>query len=259
MGKTYLSINPDTAEWIKKQPLFFVASAPLAGKHVNVSPKGHPARSFAILDPNTIAYLDATGSGCETISHIYENGRVTVMFCSFGVSPMILKLYCTGKVFEKGDKGFYQLIKRMGENIELPGSRAVILLHVWKVQTSCGFGVPLAEKPVTTSGDYEASTPSGGFSHRGTMDKWSNHMLEKNAMEDWHKTWNYKSLDGLTGLRSARKARGQWLMLEDFMATVRRFRHQWDALLLGALMTAALVWALHTSDLLILEARSQQY
>lgn len=83
MVKFFPSISPDHAEFMLAQPLFYVASAPLVRSHVNLSPKGQPSRSFAVLGPNTVAYVDATGSGCETIAHVYENGRVTVMFCSF--------------------------------------------------------------------------------------------------------------------------------------------------------------------------------
>lgn len=80
------------------QPLFFTASAPLHNSHthVNVSPKGLPAASLSVFDPNHAAYVDGTGSGCETIAHAYENGRVTVMFCSFEKNPRILRWFCGG-------------------------------------------------------------------------------------------------------------------------------------------------------------------
>ena len=70
MVKFYDSIDENLAEFMRNQSIFFVASAPLVGQHVNVSPKGHPKRSFAILGPNEVAYLDATGSGCETVAHV---------------------------------------------------------------------------------------------------------------------------------------------------------------------------------------------
>lgn len=134
MVRTYSSIPEDLAEWMKAQPMFFVASAPLTGAHVNVSPKGYPSRTLAILDPKTVAYIDGTGSGCETIAHVYENGRVTMMFCSFGVSPRVLRLFCQGRVIEKDEKEFGTLLSRMGEEFGSAGARAVILLNVFKVR-----------------------------------------------------------------------------------------------------------------------------
>ena len=76
------------------QKLFFTASAPSYGQHVNISPKGLPSSTFCIFGPNNAGYVDATGSGSETISHVYENGRITIMFCSFAKSPRILRFFC---------------------------------------------------------------------------------------------------------------------------------------------------------------------
>ena len=39
-------------------------------------------------------------SGIETISHIYDNGRITLMFCSFGPNPQIVRLFGRGTVYE---------------------------------------------------------------------------------------------------------------------------------------------------------------
>lgn len=114
------------------QQVFFTASAPLTGKHVNISPKGLPSSTFSIFDPNHAAYVDATGSGSESISHVYENGRITIMFCSFATSPRILRFFCTGKVVEWDDVRFEGLLKRMGKE-RIEGARAVILLDVFKV------------------------------------------------------------------------------------------------------------------------------
>jgi hypothetical protein len=110
-------------EWALKQAVFFTASAPLTGR---------PATSFSILSPNLCAYVDATGSGIETVSHILENGRVTIMFCSFETSPRIMRLFCTGRVVEWNEPGFEGWLKRMG-NKTFTGMRAVIVLDVLKV------------------------------------------------------------------------------------------------------------------------------
>lgn len=217
------------------QPLFFVASAPWAGKHINLSPKGLPSRSFSILTRNTVAYIDATGSGCETISHIYENGRVTVMFCSFGVSPKIMRLFCKGTVVEKADEEFQRLKMQMGKSVGLTGARAIILLDVFKVQTSCGFGVPLIGE-TTASGDEEK-----GFHDRNSLDKWTSSMQEKKALPEYQRNSNFRSLDGLTGLRSARRARGQWMLFEDCWAWVMRIMKQWDAVMVGILIATSVM------------------
>lgn len=125
--------------WALNQSIFFTASAPINGRHINLSPKGVPSRTFGIFDQNHAAYVDLTGSGAETISHIYENGRVTVMFCSFGKNPRILRLFCKGRVIESDQSGFAETIAAMGLQI-VPGARAVVLLDIWKVPLkSCVF------------------------------------------------------------------------------------------------------------------------
>ena len=135
MVKFYDSIEPNLEEWALSQAVFFVATAPLSGRHVNLSPKGLPSSSFSVLNPNFCGYVDANGSGNETISHILENGRATVMFCSFEAAPRIMRLFCTGRVVEWNERGFDGWLRRMGDK-DVPGARAVILLHVFKVQAS---------------------------------------------------------------------------------------------------------------------------
>ncbi|KAF2813384.1 uncharacterized protein BDZ99DRAFT_412079 [Mytilinidion resinicola] len=270
MVKFYPSINSDHAEFMLKQPLFYVASAPYAGKHVNLSPKGQPSRSFAVLGQNSVAYVDATGSGCETIAHVYENGRVTVMFCSFGVSPKIMRLFCRGTVVELGDERFGPLAAQMGKLVSLPGARAIILLDVYKLQTSCGFGVPLirGSKSTTTPWESEAEEDgqkthdeekrvgsAHGFSDRRTMDKWATAMNEKRALLGYQKNSNFQSLDGLPGLRTARRARGQWILLDDTKARVRRLMRQWDAMIAGTLIMVLVMVVLSNSGILVVEVR----
>lgn len=132
MGRFYDDISPELREWALAQAVFFTASAPISGKHVNISPKGLPSSTLSILSPNQVAYVDATGSGNETISHIYENGRVTVMFCSFGTAPRILRFFCTGRVIELDDREFDSWLAKMGDK-NVQGARAVIVLDVFKV------------------------------------------------------------------------------------------------------------------------------
>lgn len=137
----YATIEPHLKEWALQQAVFFVASAPLTGRHVNLSPKGLPASSFSILNANLCGYVDATGSGNETVSHVLENGRVTVMFCSFETSPRILRLFCTGRVIELGEPGFDGWLKRMGDK-HVIGARALILLDVFKVSQLFAIQLP---------------------------------------------------------------------------------------------------------------------
>lgn len=129
------SISPDLHAWLLRQPLFFVASAPSTGAHVNLSPKGLPATSLAVLSPTKVAYLDATGSGNESLSHLRENGRLTVMFCSFDASPRILRLFCRGSVVEWNEPEFHPMLARMQmADRYVEGARAVIVLDVFQVQ-----------------------------------------------------------------------------------------------------------------------------
>ena len=128
----YDSLSDNLRDWALHQPVFFLSSAPLRGRHINVSPKGLSDSSFAVLSPNQVGYVDSTGSGCETIAHLRENGRATVMFCSFEATPRIMRLFCTGSVIEWDDPGYAGFVKRMGVK-SLLGARAAIVLDVFKV------------------------------------------------------------------------------------------------------------------------------
>lgn len=80
MAKFHDVLNEDLCDFIRRQHVFFVATAPVTGR-INLSPKG--INTFRCLDDSTVAYLDLTGSGNETSAHLLENGRMTIMFCSF--------------------------------------------------------------------------------------------------------------------------------------------------------------------------------
>src|SRR5262245_63376087 len=111
MGKVYDAIDGPIADFIRAQRVFFVATAPLAAEgHVNLSPKG--LDSFAILDPHTVAYIDLTGSGIETVAHLRENGRITICFCAFEGPPKILRLSGRGEAIEPGHPDFTALAAR---------------------------------------------------------------------------------------------------------------------------------------------------
>lgn len=142
MGQVYEAITPRLQEFIARQHVFFVATAPLSEHgHVNVSPKGIDG-TFAVVDEHTVAYLDITASGAETHAHLRENGRITVMFCSFERQPKILRLHGRGRVVSIYDEEFAQWQPRFPETI---ASRAVIVVDVERVSDSCGYGLPLFE------------------------------------------------------------------------------------------------------------------
>jgi Pyridoxamine 5'-phosphate oxidase len=145
MATVFESITQHHRDWIARQAMFFVGTAPLsADGHVNVSPKG-PIGSFGVLDDHTVAYLDVNGSGIETIGHLRENGRIVIMFCAFEGPPRILRLHGLGEVVLPADERFAAVQERLQlENLSIADAqRALILVHVSRIADSCGFGVPL--------------------------------------------------------------------------------------------------------------------
>lgn len=140
MADVLARIDDELAAWIEAQPVFFVGSAPAEGGHVNVSPKG--LDTLRVVGPTTIAYLDLTGSGAETIAHIRQNRRVTVMLCAFEGPPRILRLFGHGQAHPSGSNRYEQLAPRFPA---LAGARAVIEVALDRIQTSCGFAVPFME------------------------------------------------------------------------------------------------------------------
>lgn len=139
MGKDYPEITPKIADWVGRQKMFFVATAPLSGGGmVNCSPKGMD--TFRILDPTTVAYLDLTGSGVETIAHLGENGRIVIMMCAFEGPPLIHRFHGRGEALIKGTPEYDALI---GHFEELPGTRSIIRVSVDRISDSCGYSVPL--------------------------------------------------------------------------------------------------------------------
>src|SRR5690348_3254378 len=130
MGKLYDSIDEKLAAWIGGQRLFFVATAPTEGGHVNVSPKG-PIDTLCIVDGQTVEYVDHVGSGAETIAHLRDNGRICLMLCAFDGPPRIVRLHGRGEVVPAEDVA--------------DGTRGVIRVSVERISDSCGYGVPLME------------------------------------------------------------------------------------------------------------------
>jgi hypothetical protein len=144
MGTVYERIDGRLREFIEAQPVFFVATAPLSGDgHVNLSPKGR-AGTLAVLDERTVAYLDFGGSHAETIAHLRENGRITLMWCAFGRPPKILRVHGRGAPVYRDDPRFSALLSHFGE-ADGPGLRAVIVVTALRISDSCGFAVPLMD------------------------------------------------------------------------------------------------------------------
>jgi Pyridoxamine 5'-phosphate oxidase len=180
MGKVYDQLNDSLVDFIRRQHVFFVGTAPTSPDgHLNVSPKG--LDTFRILGPNSVAYLDLTGSGIETVAHLRENGRLTIVFCAFEGRPLIVRLYGHGRTIEPGDPEWDGLIARFPA---YPGARSVVVMDVERVADSCGFAVPLYEYKGERSQlvDYaERKGPTGLEAYRA----------EKNKT----------SIDGIAGLR----------------------------------------------------------
>ncbi len=177
------SIEPRLQTFIAEQKMFFVATAPRRGR-LNLSPKGMD--TFRCLSPNRVAYLDLTGSGNETAAHLKDDGRLTVMFCSFGPKPMILRLYGDGQVVQPGEPEWAELA---AEFELLPGTRQIIVQQVESVQTSCGFGVPVFEAAQERDTLRVASEKKG-----------------EQGLVDYRRKKNLVSIDGLpTGLVIAKE------------------------------------------------------
>ena len=168
MGKIYDGIDEKLAAWIGRQQMFFVATAPETGGHVNVSPKG-PIGSFRILDEQTVEYDDHVGSGAETIAHLRDNGRICVMFCAFEGPPRIVRLHGRGELASVADPA--------------GGMRGAIRVHVDRISDSCGYGVPLMQ--------YAGERPQrNAWLAKKSADGLRAYVVEKNTV----------SIDGLPAL-----------------------------------------------------------
>jgi hypothetical protein len=152
MGKLYPELDERLRKFIGRQSVFFVATAPCLtadgeGGHVNLSPKGY-RDTFAILSPRQVAYLDLTGSGAETIAHLRQNGKITIMFCSFGRESKILRLYGTGRIVLPGEPEWAKLASRFtaaGYGGNQASRRAIIVVDLDRIADSCGYAVPVME------------------------------------------------------------------------------------------------------------------
>lgn len=180
MGQVHERIDGRLRELIEAQHMYFVGTAPLETEgHINLSPKGY-RDTFAVLDEHTVAYLDLTGSGVESLAHIRQNGRIVVMFCAFEGPPNIVRLHGQGTVHTQGDEKFGELAARFPS---LRGARAVVTVDVSRVSSSCGFAVPFIDHV----GD------------RDLLEKWTERKTDED-LTNYRATKNKISIDGLPAL-----------------------------------------------------------
>lgn len=176
MAKFFDYIHSQHREFVEKQKMFFVASAPLSAEgHVNLSPKG--IDSFRVLSDSRVAYMDIIGSGNETSAHVLENGRITFMFCAYEGPPNILRLYGHGRTVLPGGPDWDELASLFELRL---ATRQIIVADIGKVQTSCGFSVPLYEY----------------IGERDHADKWAN-SKGAGGLQAYKKEKNRVSIDGL--------------------------------------------------------------
>ncbi len=173
MSKKLKSITPELRTFIEQQKIFFVGTAMAEGS-VNVSPKGMD--SLRVLDANKLVWLNLTGSGNETATHLQNENRITIMFCAFEGKPLILRLYGHAKVYHERDDEFAKYIDLFST---AAGARQIIEVEVSLVQTSCGFAVPLM--------DFKEE--------RTILKEWANKKGEEGIRDYW-KEKNTVSLDG---------------------------------------------------------------
>jgi hypothetical protein len=187
MGKAYAGLDDRLRQFISAQHVFFVATAPSeGGGHVNLSPKGY-RDTFAVLGPRTVAYLDLTGSGAETIAHLRQNGRITIMFCSFTETPLVLRLQGCGRAVLSGEPDWDALAgcfpSAPDRGTGRDGARAIVVAELDWIASSCGYSVPVME----LAGERDLLTRWTG---RKTPGQLAAYRAERNAV----------SIDGLPAL-----------------------------------------------------------
>jgi hypothetical protein len=184
VAKAFAEITEHMADWVARQSMFFVATAPLsADGHVNVSPKG-PIGALRILGPHTVAYLDISGSGAETIAHLRENARIVIMLCAFEGPPRIVRFHGTGSVLRWDEPGFAEAAAPFVHLSIEEARRAVITVDVSRVSDSCGYGVPLMEF-------------QGVREHHALSSAKKLRVLGEDGYQQHKRTKNALSLDGL--------------------------------------------------------------
>jgi hypothetical protein len=179
MSETNSALDAKAVEFIRRQHVFFVATAPLAADcRVNLSPKG--LDTFAVIDERTVAYLDLHGSGIETFAHLRENGRIVLLWCAFDGPPQILRVHGRGEAFAPSDPKFAPLLAKFPAT---DGARSIVRVAVTRVATSCGWAVPLMK--------FEGDRP--------LLPEWSAKKGPAGLL-DHQRRKNRTSIDGLPGI-----------------------------------------------------------
>lgn len=173
MGKQFSELREKHIKFINDQKIYFVATAASTG-NVNVSPKG--GDSLRVINSTQIAWLNLTGSGNETVSHVLQNPRMTLMFCAFEGKPLTLRAYGNAKVLHQNDEGWEKASALFPQNV---GSRQIYILDICLVQASCGTSVPYF--------NYE--------SDRNDLARWSENLGKVGIEKYWEKK-NQHSIDG---------------------------------------------------------------
>lgn len=184
MGQVFSEIDGKLRAWIERQHVFFVGTAPSGSEgSINVSPKGM-AGTFAVFGPRTVAYLDYTGSGAETIAHLRDNGRIVIMFCAFDGPPKIVRLHGRGRVVLATDAEFNDLRTYFGKE-RTNGQRSIIVVDLTRIADSCGYSIPQM--------DFR--------SDRDVLDRVQERNAEDaNFFPDYWEEKNAVSIDGLPAL-----------------------------------------------------------
>lgn len=174
MAKFSEHITPELRAFIEAQQVFFVATG-MTGGRINLSPKG--LDSLRVIDEHTVLWLNLSGSGNETATHLREDGRITLMFCAFEGRPKILRLYGRGLAWHPDQPRWAELRPQLPDT---PGARQIIEMQVESLQTSCGFGVP----EYTFQGQ------------RGMIEEWTARKEAGDGLEAYWSTRNRTSIDG---------------------------------------------------------------
>ena len=90
----------------------------------------------------TVAYLDFAGSNAETVAHLRENGRITLMWCAFQGPPNILRIHGHGEPVFRDDTRWSDLVSRFPIDSAQHGARAIILVRAELIRDTCGYAVP---------------------------------------------------------------------------------------------------------------------
>ena len=174
MATEYPTLDGYIADFINKQHMFFVATAAPDG-YVNVSPKGG-TDTLKVVGSQQVAYLDLSGSGAETVAHVKQINRITVMWCAFEGPPTIVRIHGTARIIPRGHAEWDQWYALFDDNV---GARAIVVVDAQRISDSCGMGVPLM--------DYTAD--------RTQLDRWAKGKGEAGLKDFWERR-NTLSLDG---------------------------------------------------------------